>query len=245
MSGKGDRRLIFGLRKALKSVSPTWVAIFIIILGVTNIISSIIALPTRGLVLQILTRGIVQASGFSELVVGWILTMIGYGLYRKYRLAWQAALILLSASIILNTLQVNFVGIGFSAFMLMLVYFGGLRYRRHFPFYLNVQYIAVFWAIVFATLYGTVGSLLYGNEFIPPIDNYIRAFYFTVTTITTVGYGDIVPDSDGARLFTSSLIIVGVAVFLSTTLLIGQSFFSRLETISENARRREVENSGE
>ncbi len=225
----------------MKGISPTWVAILIIILGVSNIISSILALPTRGLVLQILTSGIVQASGFSELVVGWILTVIGYGLYRRYRLAWQSAIILLSASIILNTLQVNFVGMGFSAFMLMLVYSGAGRYKRDFPFYLNVQYIVFFWAVVFVTLYGTVGSLLYGNEFSPPIDNYINAFYFTVTTITTVGFGDIIPASDGARLFTTSLIIIGVGVVLSTIVLIGQSFINQLDKVSERSRRSESE----
>lgn len=233
--------MIGGIKKALEGISPTWIAILIIILGVSNIISSIIALPTRGLVLRILTHGIVQASGFSELVVGWILTLIGYGLYRRYRLAWQIALILLSASIILNILQVNLIGIGFSTVMLLTVYVGGQKYRRRLPFYLDIQYIAVFWAIVFITLYGTVGSLFYGDEFAPPIDSYIKAFYFTVTTITTVGYGDIVPDSDGARLFTSSLIIIGVAVFLSTTVLIAQSFISRLEKISNRIRKREEE----
>ncbi len=233
------------MKKALENVSTTWVAILIIVLGLSNIISSIVVLPTRGLILQILTQGIVQVSGFSEIVVGWILTMIGYGLYRKYKLAWQAALFLLSVSIILNTLQVNFIGIGFSAFMLMLVYLGSRRYRKPYPFFLNVQYIAVFWAIVFVLLYGTVGSLLYGNEFDPVIDSYIKAFYFALTTISTVGFGDIVPASDSARLFTSSLIIVGVAVFLLTTFLIGQSVINSLERISERARRQEEKQKNE
>jgi voltage-gated potassium channel len=231
--------LIETILNFIRNISPKWISILVIALGISNIISSIIALPSRGLVLEILTRGIVQASGFSELVVGWVLTIIGYGLFLKYKLAWQAAIVLLTISIILNSFQINFFGIGFSAIMLLLIYVSGRNYRKHLAHVLDVQYITIFWAIVFATLYGVVGSLLYGEYFLPPIDNYIKAFYFTVTTITTVGYGDIVPNTDEARLFTTTLIVIGVAIFLAATLLIGQSFMNRMTKESENLKAKE------
>jgi voltage-gated potassium channel len=148
----------------------------------------------------------------------------------------QIVLILLSISIILNALQVNQIGIGFSVIMMWIVYSGREKYRRGLLFHLNIQFIAVFWTVSIAVIYGIIGYPFYGNEFTPPIDNYIRAFYFTVTTITTVGYGDIVPASDNARLFTSSQIIIGVAVFLSSTLLIGETLIHRLDIISKRVR---------
>jgi voltage-gated potassium channel len=83
--------------------------------------------------------------------------------------------------------------------------------------------------------------MFYGKYFSPPVDTYVKALYFTVSTITTVGYGDFTPASDAARLFTVSLIIVGVAVFLSVSVFIGQSFLNRLEKVSERINKREGE----
>jgi|TARA_B100002003_G_scaffold167749_1_gene155804 voltage-gated potassium channel len=219
-------------------MNSTAVAILVLLLGIFNIIVSILALQTRGLVLQLLTHEIVQFLGFSQLVVGWIMTVISYGLHRKDRFAWQAALILLLVSVVLNSLQVNIFGMVFSIIIFVLVYSSGQKYRLHLPFFLDIKYIALAWAIVFVILYGTVGSFFYGSEFTPPIDNYVKAFYYTVTIITTVGFGDILPASDVARLFTASLVIVGVSIFLVFTVVLAQSLVSRLEYLSERTKKK-------
>ena len=41
---------------------------------------------------------------------------------------------------------------------------------------------------------------------------WIESFYFTIATITTVGYGDIAPSNDGSRLITALFILFGVAI---------------------------------
>ncbi|MFY9212953.1 MAG: potassium channel family protein [Aestuariivita sp.] len=43
---------------------------------------------------------------------------------------------------------------------------------------------------------------------------YIDALYFTVTTLTTTGYGDIVPQTTGGKLFSVVIMVVGVALFV-------------------------------
>ncbi len=230
--------MILGIKRRIKNMNSTAVAILVLLLGIFNIIVSILALQTRGLVLQLLTHEIVQFLGFSQLVVGWIMTVISYGLHRKDRFAWQAALILLLVSVVLNSLQVNIFGMVFSIIIFVLVYSSGQKYRLHLPFFLDIKYIALAWAIVFVILYGTVGSFFYGSEFTPPIDNYIKAFYYTVTIITTVGFGDILPASDVARLFTASLVIVGVSIFLVFTVVLAQSLVSRLEYLSERTKKK-------
>ena len=54
------------------------------------------------------------------------------------------------------------------------------------------------------------------NQFSEPLDH-VRALYFTVTVISTVGFGDIVPRTDAARLFVTAqmaldlVLIVGIA----------------------------------
>ena len=41
---------------------------------------------------------------------------------------------------------------------------------------------------------------------------FLDAFYFSVVTMTTVGYGDVTPVSDGGRLFTVLMILTGIAL---------------------------------
>ena len=64
--------------------------------------------------------------------------------------------------------------------------------------------------ITFTLLIGTVGFVVIGH--FPWFD----AFYMTLTTITTVGYQEVLPLSHAARVFNSFLIIFGVtAMFLA------------------------------
>jgi len=46
------------------------------------------------------------------------------------------------------------------------------------------------------------------------IEGYIDALYFTVTTLTTTGYGDITPTTPGGKLFSVLIMVVGVALFV-------------------------------
>src|SRR5262249_4584011 len=50
---------------------------------------------------------------------------------------------------------------------------------------------------------------------------YFESLHFTITTITTVGYGDLVPETVGGRIFTMFLILSGVfTMFYAVTALI-------------------------
>jgi voltage-gated potassium channel len=53
--------------------------------------------------------------------------------------------------------------------------------------------------------------------------NYYDSLYATITTLSTVGYGDFVPHSRGGRLFTAALIIFGVGTMLYTVGLIAEA----------------------
>lgn len=48
----------------------------------------------------------------------------------------------------------------------------------------------------------------------PDINNYIDALYFTVTTLTTTGFGDITLQGSSGRLIAVIIMIIGVALFL-------------------------------
>jgi len=57
-----------------------------------------------------------------------------------------------------------------------------------------------------------------------------QSFYFSVVTLTTVGYGDLHPTSDASRLFTSFYILIGVAIALAAITVIGTSYLKRRES---------------
>jgi voltage-gated potassium channel len=64
------------------------------------------------------------------------------------------------------------------------------------------------WLVLIAVAYGTTGYMLIEGWTL------LDAFYMTVTTITTVGFGEIHPLSTAGRLFTATLVIGGVATML-------------------------------
>src|SRR6202142_578221 len=66
------------------------------------------------------------------------------------------------------------------------------------------RFLYILLAIVMTLLTGTVGFTLIDNY--PPFD----AFYMSLTTMTTVGYGGIPPLSHAGRVFNSFLIVFGV-----------------------------------
>jgi voltage-gated potassium channel len=45
-------------------------------------------------------------------------------------------------------------------------------------------------------------------------EGYVDALYFTVTTLTTTGYGDITPQTTGGKLLAVLIMVIGVALFV-------------------------------
>ena len=48
----------------------------------------------------------------------------------------------------------------------------------------------------------------------PKINNYVDALYFTITALTTTGFGDITLEGTSGRLLSIMILLVGVALFL-------------------------------
>jgi len=71
-------------------------------------------------------------------------------------------------------------------------------------------------------VYGMVGYMLLEGW------NLLDSFYMTIITISTVGYSEVNKLSDAGRIFTSTLIVVGVG-----TMLYGFGVFA--ETLTDNS----------
>jgi voltage-gated potassium channel len=61
-----------------------------------------------------------------------------------------------------------------------------------------------------------VTSVVYVTQHLinPKISNYVDALYFTITTLTTTGFGDITLETPGGRLLAVVIMVVGVGLFL-------------------------------
>jgi voltage-gated potassium channel len=76
-----------------------------------------------------------------------------------------------------------------------------------------------FFSVFIIVIFGTVS---YGHLMdLKPLD----AAYFTVITLLSIGYGDISPTSDSAKLFTIGFVVVGILVGVYSFSIIVSMFF--------------------
>jgi voltage-gated potassium channel len=90
--------------------------------------------------------------------------------------------------------------------------------------------IAYVTAVIVVFIFGMIGTYVlghYDHGFNVQIDSLTTAAYFTIITISTVGYGDIVPVTRAARIFVMILIVSGLGVFISSATGISSEIMNR------------------
>ena len=75
-----------------------------------------------------------------------------------------------------------------------------------------------------AMFYWVLGILLLGTWFYAKVEGWrvLDALYFTITTLTTVGYGDFAPRTDAGKIFTIFYIFVGIGLLSGFIILLGE-----------------------
>ncbi len=156
------------------------------------------------------------------LLIGGGMFTMSLGMLLRSRLAWVMAVLLSS------TAAVNTVFTGHGQEHLLLAYFSFLlailllAWRDFDRTSIAASTLFALTAVAMLLMYATFGSYYLGAQFRPKIGDLISALYYAMVTMSTVGYGDIVPVTSEARLFSLSVIILGVAVFAtSLTAVIG------------------------
>jgi voltage-gated potassium channel len=81
-------------------------------------------------------------------------------------------------------------------------------FRLHEDIIQRTVNLGVFMFIVTSVVYVTQ------HAFNPKIASYVDALYFTITTLTTTGFGDITLIGTGGRLLAVVIMFVGVGLFL-------------------------------
>lgn len=81
-------------------------------------------------------------------------------------------------------------------------------FRRHEDILQRSLNLGVFIFVITSIVYVTQ------NDINPGIRTYVDALYFTITTLTTTGFGDITLIGPGGRLLAVIIMVVGVGLFL-------------------------------
>lgn len=144
------------------------------------------------------------------------LALMAPGLLLRARISWAISLLLL-AFIIGFLMLWQHAGLNrVVTLSLVLAALLVLSWRRFDRSSLAASSLFALMGIGSLMTYAVLGALWFGAGFSPPIDNLPTALYFSVETLSTVGFGDIVPHSVEARMFTVSLIIMGLTIFATS-----------------------------
>jgi hypothetical protein len=111
-------------------------------------------------------------------------------------------------NLVKNVVEALQIGVGFERLLYLSVIF-----------MLMVHVIACFWIFIAKFDETSKVNWIYIKDFndMSNADLYITSFYFSVTTIVTVGYGDITAISSGEKVVCIFLMIIGVVAFSFAT----------------------------
>ena len=210
------------LRRVISLVPPNWcLAILVALDGYAFMHPVLREVRTREYSFWLALdnwRDVMQVVGLLEiprLVLGVGLQIIALGLILKARIAWAFSLVLLIG---IGTFAILGDGgrAGLGIYTLVLVVALIAYWRRFDRASVTAGSLFALVSMVSLLIYAVFGTLYMGEEFNPPIKDAATALYFSIVSMSTVGYGDITPHSNAARLFTASIIILGITVFATS-----------------------------
>jgi len=88
-------------------------------------------------------------------------------------------------------------------------------------------------AQLFVAMSALIGVIIVGTVVYHNMEgwSWTNSFYFSVCTVTTVGYGDLAPTTDGARLFTAFYVLTGVSIAFTALGVLGANYLRRSQEI--------------
>jgi voltage-gated potassium channel len=216
--GGGGASPLLRVRAAV--VLSAAVAVLSVVTGIANIGSTTVSGPVAPYVPPDL-RGVV---GFTGALTGFLMLTSVAGLRRGFRIAWVSTLVLLPVTALQGLAQSRALTVpGFevavpvslpllvlSVLALPALLLNWRVFDRELE--LTTTQLSALAAIVGAQVYGTVGTWVLRDEFLR-VETVTDAFYYTLVTASTVGYGDVTPTTEGATLFAMSVLLLGTASF--------------------------------
>jgi len=197
--------------KRVSVLLTTVVGVLSILTGIANIAYGEVAVI--GPLQPYVPPAVRTAAGFTGAITGFLVLLGAVGLRRGFRVAWALTMLLLPVTAAQGLIQS-------SPLSLPLVVFSALSIpslvlsRHHFrdEVTLTSAQVAAGLALGAVLAYGTAGTYALREEF-AGVSTLLDAFYFTLVTASTVGYGDVTATTQVARLFTISVLAFGTATF--------------------------------
>jgi voltage-gated potassium channel len=197
----------FGLRLTVALTAV--VALLSVATGIANIGAQSVVGPLA----EVIPRSIQRTAGFTGALTGFLMIASAYGLRRRLRAAWRLTVVLLPVTTIQGVLQSSPLSlplVALSVVTLPKVLYNRRQFDRTAE--LTPAQLAAGVAIAGTQIYGTVGTYALREDF-TGVSTLVDAFYYTLVTASTVGYGDVTPTSQVARLFGMSVVVIGTASF--------------------------------
>lgn len=199
-----------------------WLPLIVVISGLYQIVAGLLVINWHTGYTSILPGMGSNYGNLATLLIalyGIFLLILYRGLKRKTWTSWYMAFIFLILYFITFSIKISryfiidAIGLSLNIFTLFIL----IRCRKKYvfpPLTKIPKETMVSLAIILLTmLYGIAGTMFLWNQFSPPIRSVDDAIYYTVEVMTTLGFGDILPVTGLSRLFTSSLVVLGVASF--------------------------------
>lgn len=161
------------------------------------------------------TLGFLDAMDIPRLMIGVVLIFMAGILLFQTRIAWFFSLLLLTCIVLVDI----FIFKRFTALVgySLVTVLGLLIYWRRFDRYRlgSTSFFAIS-SIASLIVYSMLGTLYIGDQFTPAVTDLPTAFYFAIVCMSTVGFGDIIPHTTVARMFTLTIIVFGITVFAAS-----------------------------
>jgi voltage-gated potassium channel len=203
------------------------VAVLSIATGVSSI--GFTAASTQNLFGGTIPEWAQETAGFTGTLTGFLMLVSAFEMRRGLRVGWYSTVLLLPLTAVQGLVQSSPYSLPLvvaSLASLPMVVLARRRFDRDLD--LTTTQLAALASLAGVQLYGTAGGYALADHF-EGIGTPLDAFYYTLVTASTVGYGDVTPITQTGRLFTLSVVVFGTASFaVALATLLGPAIEARL-----------------
>ncbi|APC97293.1 ion channel [Francisella frigiditurris] len=165
------------------------------------------------------------------LILGYLMILIAKGIYQRKRFYWSIAVILITLSMLGDYIQDKHFSYNITftvhAFEIVLLLTFTKVFNKKVSKKISYQQFIITFTFLLAVVYSVLGVYYLRNQF-EGIETITDAVYFTFVTFSTVGYGDIHPVTQEAKMFTMSIMLLGIGVFATIVTLLASSVIGKI-----------------
>jgi voltage-gated potassium channel len=169
------------------------------------------------------------AAGFTGTLTGFLTLTGALALRRGLRAGWYATAVLVPVTALQGVVQsspFSFPLVMLSTLSLPILLLNRRQFDRDLS--LSTTQIAAGLALVGVQVYGTAGTFALREEF-TGVKTVTDAFWYTLVTASTVGYGDVTPVTETAKVFGISVVVLGTVSFaIALGALLGPAIEARI-----------------